>query len=94
MQPGGEGAVATEGGERLPGAHEGVLGQLLGPSGVAGEAQGEGIDPPVVLPVQLLEGARIAPLGPCHQQFGDGGDRGGDRLGAVQGGLHRSALWR
>jgi hypothetical protein len=90
VQPGGEGAVAAEPGKRFPGAHEGVLGELLGPSGVASQAQGEGVDPPVVLPIQLLEGARITPPGSRHQQFGDGGDR----LGVVQGWLHWSALWR
>jgi hypothetical protein len=83
MQPGGEGAVAAEAGEDLPGTHEGVLGQLLGASGVAGQAQGEPVDPPVMQAVQLLERVRIAAARPRHQQIG-----GQWRLRAVQGGLH------
>lgn len=83
VQPGGEGAVAAEAGEDLPGAHEGVLGQLFRAAGVAGQAQGEPIDPPVVQAVQLLEGLRIAAPRPRHQQIGRAG-----RLKAVEGWLH------
>lgn len=61
VEPGAERALAAEGGERSPGRDERLLGHLLGETGIAGHAQGEGMDPPVVEPVELLERARVPP---------------------------------
>jgi hypothetical protein len=62
-----ENALSAERAELLPGAHEHVLGQLLGKRGLAGHAVAQRVHASHVFPVELLEGFEVAGLSPADQ---------------------------
>ena len=78
VQPGAEGALATEGGEALPCPHENVLGQLFRASLVPLEPEAERGDPAGVGLVQLPECGGIALLGASDGQVAHGAGRAAD----------------
>src|SRR5262245_62927046 len=63
MQPGREGALASEAAELVPESHEHILGAVLGIAGVAGETQAKRVNTAHVLAVQVPESSLVASLG-------------------------------
>jgi hypothetical protein len=77
VQPGRESAALLEAAQGPPRGDKGFLGAVLGRFALAGEAQAQSIDAGRELPVQTLEGAKVA------------AGRGGDEICRLSGGIHR-----
>ena len=63
MKPGGERALTAKAGQALPCPHEDVLGQFLGPLGIAGKPEAQGEDPSHMGVIELPEGIGVTRLG-------------------------------